>query len=211
MSFRFRAGWQIEQVESGGRENNRPTDQLLFRPGYTQRTGRARFFSYSYNTCMYKFCICMFYCYITRFPDGQCREKLRGAKKTRLVWCHIQKKPLGGAAGRDTVSGLEHCGRSTPVRLRGRDRKEGEQRAEGGPAGAACPQSQLFFLPPPLHAVRCFVGFTGVVGWNLLVPPSHPSLPSWSDRSVEVWLAHVAPDRRTDGFILWSRGQIVKN
>lgn len=79
MSFSFRAGWQIEQVESGGGENNRPTDQLLFRPGYTQRTGRARFF-FIYNTCMYKFCICMFYCYITRFPDGQCREKLRGAK-----------------------------------------------------------------------------------------------------------------------------------
>lgn len=26
---------------------------------------------------MYKYCICVFYCYITRFPDGQCREKDR--------------------------------------------------------------------------------------------------------------------------------------
>jgi len=30
---------------------------------------------------MYKYCICILYCYFTRFPDGQRREKQRGGKK----------------------------------------------------------------------------------------------------------------------------------
>lgn len=73
MSFSFRAGWQIEQVGSGGWD--RPTNPWGF--------------FYIYNTCMYKYCICIFYCYITRFPDGQCREKQRGGKR-RLVRFYIQ-------------------------------------------------------------------------------------------------------------------------
>lgn len=84
MSFSFRAGWQIEQAESGGRENNRPTDRPTPVPSWLHSKNRPSTFFFIYNTCMYKFRICMFYCYITRFPDGQCREKLRGAKKRGL-------------------------------------------------------------------------------------------------------------------------------
>lgn len=66
MSFSVRAGWQIEQVESGGRENNRPTDQLLFRPGYTQRTGRARFFSDIIHVCISS----VYACFIVILQDS---------------------------------------------------------------------------------------------------------------------------------------------
>lgn len=52
--------------------------------------------------------------------------------------------------------GGERCGRSTPVRLKGRDRREGEQRAEGGLAGAACPPRQLVILSGRLHMVSWF-------------------------------------------------------
>lgn len=84
----------------------------------------------------------------------------------------------GGAAGRDTVPGFEHCGRSTLVRLRGGDREEGEQRAEGGPARAARPQSQLFFFFyffPSL--LLLFTWSAALLAW---LESSCPSLPPFS-------------------------------
>lgn len=79
LNIRFQ-GWLetwTEQVESSEEQTNQPT------PHHP----RLQFFLLFYNTCMYKYCVCILYCYFTRFPDGQRREKQRGKKGKRR---HVQ-------------------------------------------------------------------------------------------------------------------------
>lgn len=80
-TFSFRPGWQTEQVESSGR--HRLTDPPTFTPGYTLRTDRACFFFFffKYNTCMYKYCICIFFIVILQDSLMASAERNRGGKR----------------------------------------------------------------------------------------------------------------------------------
>lgn len=87
---------------------------------------------------MYKYCICILYCYFTRFPDGQCREKQKGGGQRGLS--NYTYSTSGGGEKRAQCLDLS-IGRSTLCQINpgqiGRKRREGgrESRgAEGGPA-----------------------------------------------------------------------------
>lgn len=98
---------------------------------------------------MYKYCICI-YCYFTRFPDGQRREKQE--KKDREARPFLDTVETSGRRREEGHSAwiCPRCVGSTPVRLEG-DRKEGESKCEGGPGGAARLPRQFVVLLGYLH------------------------------------------------------------
>lgn len=135
---------------------------------------------------MYKYCIRMFYCYITRFPDGQCREKQRKKKErggergvSHFTYSRNQwwEKRRGGHSAWICPWGGARCVRSTPARLEGGDRRDGEQRAEGGLGGAARPPGQSVMLSGCLQMVSWFVCLLGCQVF--VISSSSSPRPSW--------------------------------
>lgn len=211
-TFSFRPGWQTEQVESSGR--HRLTDPPTFTPGYTLRTDRACFFFFFLNiihvciSTVYVFFLLLYY---------------------KIPWWPVQKETEGGKEGREggLLSNLTYSrnqwwekrrgaqcldlsiGRSTLCQINpsqiGRKRQEGG-RAEGWGRARTSARSLCYSVGSSSRGqlVCLLAGLLSVCNLLVLLPSS---LPGWSDRSTEVWLARVAPNRRTDGFALSDEGR----
>ena len=160
---------------------------------------------------MYKYCICIFYCYITRFPDGQCRKKQRGKggreggvlsnlTYSRNQWWEKRR----GAQCLDLSIGRSTLCQINPSQI-GRKRQEGG-RAEGWERAQRSARSLCYSVESSSRGqlVCLLAGLLSVCNLLVLLPSS---LPGWSDRSTEVWLARVTPSRRTDGFALSDEGR----
>lgn len=136
--------------------------------------------SFLYNTCMNKYCICILYCYFTRFPDGQRREKrdIKGGKEACPI---IRTVETSGGRRKEGAQCLNLSIWSSTLRQInpsqiGRKRQKGG-RAEGGPGGAACKPHQLVVRLGRLQVVGWFVllaGLFSVCNLLVLLPSSLP-------------------------------------
>lgn len=147
----------------------------------------------------------------------------------KIPWWPVQKETEGEKEGREggLLSNLTYSrnqwwekrrgaqcldlsiGRSTLCQINpsqiGRKRQEGG-RAEGWGRARRSARSLCYSVGSSSRGqlVCLLAGLLSVCNLLVLLPSS---LPGWSDRSTEVWLARVAPNRRTDGFALSDEGR----
>lgn len=161
-------------------DTHRPTNQPTI-----HSENRPRMF-FIYNTCMYKYCICIFYCYITRFPDGQRREKQREKKGgegglSNLTCCRNQWwKKRRGAQCLDLSIGRSTSRQINPSQIA---RKTGGRESRGRTRRSSASTHQCVFLSSHGQLVCLLAGLLNVC--KLLVLLSS-SLPGPSDQSTEV-------------------------
>lgn len=107
---------------------------------------------------MYKYCICILYCYFTRFPDGQCREKQKGGGTKRLVQLYIQYKWWRREEG--TVPGFVHREEHVVSDQPRSDWKE----ETGGREGEQRGRGRTSASPPTQFVLFCWVVFSWSAG-----------------------------------------------
>lgn len=170
------------------------------------------FFFFKYNTCMYKYCICIFFIVILQDSLMASAERNRGGKEGReggllsnLTYSRNQWwEKRRGAQCLDLSIGRSTLCQINPSQI-GRKRQEGG-RAEGWGRARRSARSLCYSVGSSSRGqlVCLLAGLLSVCNLLVLLPSS---LPGWSDRSTEVWLARVAPNRRTDGFALSGEGR----